>query len=539
MTPSSVLTLGFDGTLWWRDLERMENNRFQLVARDVSAVNTLDDFILIGGRDGRVRFLDTKRDAGESRIVLNGHDAPLQELRVAGAGPRLLAIDKRGIARCWDFSHPTLASWISENRWAEGVVSADARWLVTVGERSGIELRGAEEFDSLQAPRRFGGVQEGASRAVDPAGHWAGALDTASGSRATLRLRLWALEGDSPTERKPVERQYPMPDDAAPTFWALNIAADGSHTRVILSAPLKGANKSDYDPPRATWVTDSSDDFASLKRIGPRGSAYQPSHIQDLRWLLARSASQSTSSVRYYLVDLDQSGSYGKPIPLPATTTANSMQFSADEQWLRIEIADYKQCVLALARPRGPCIEMPRDHSDILFGPERAPIARAYAGQVAVLPLDGTRFVPFPKLKDSKALAWDASGHWLVAAQANGTRLFRVDGATLAPDAAPIQLPAPAQSPGEIERVFAWPEFGWIAAVTDSESLMLWHRAANDVWEPPIVLDRQDLRSAHGATDISLRDAGRALVVGDQVVSLDPARLIRRANGLLSGRTVE
>ena len=82
-------------------------------------------------------------------------------------------------------------------------------------------------------------------------------------------------------------------------------------------------------------------------------------------------------------------------------------------------------------------------------------------------------------------------------------------------------------------------ELGWIAAVTDSESLMLWHRAANDVWETPIVLDRQDLRSAHGATDISLRDAGRALVVGDQVVSLDPARLIRRANGLLSGRTLE
>jgi hypothetical protein len=182
---------------------------------------------------------------------------------------------------------------------------------------------------------------------------------------------------------------------------------------------------------------------------------------------------------------------------------------------------------------------MPRNHSYILFGPQRAPIARAYGGEVAVLSLDGARFLPFPKLKGSKALAWDATGHWLVAAQSNATLLFRVDGATLAPDAEPIELPAPAQSPGEIERVFAWPEFGWIAAVTDSESLLLWHRAANDLWEAPVVLDRQDLRSAHGATDISLRDGGRALAVGDQVVSLDPARLLRRANGLLSGRALE
>jgi hypothetical protein len=540
MTADSVLTLGFDGTLWWRDLDRMEGNRFQLVARDVAAVNTLDTFILIGGRDGRVRFLSTKEGPGEPTIVLNGHDAALQELRVAGVGPRLLTIDTRGSARCWDFSHPTLASWISEQRWTEGVVSADARWLVTTTERGGIELRSAEELDSLAAPRRFDGSKDGASLALDASGRWAGALDTTTGSRVGLRLRLWSLEGDSPADRKPVERQYRIPDEAAPTSWTLTIVADGSQARAILTAPLKNAtNVYGYESPRATWVSDSSDHFAGLKRIGPRGTAYELFRSDDLRWMVVKSGTQSTSSVRYYLVDLEQSASYDKPIPLPATTTANWMEFSADAQWLRLELAEYKHCVLSLAKPRGRCIQMPRNHSYILFGPQRAPIARAYGGEVAVLSLDGARFLPFPKLKGSKALAWDATGHWLVAAQSNATLLFRVDGATLAPDAEPIELPAPAQSPGEIERVFAWPEFGWIAAVTDSESLLLWHRAANDLWEAPVVLDRQDLRSAHGATDISLRDGGRALAVGDQVVSLDPARLLRRANGLLSGRALE
>ena len=540
----SALTLGFDGTVWWRDLERLAASHFQLVTRDAAAIASWGKLMVIGGRNGRLQFWSVSQDPGAPGLTLNGHDGPLREIRIEGYPPRVLSVDARGVARSWNFGHPILATWLGDGE-GERVMSANARWLATAARGEGLQLWSADGVDSLGAPQTFADTaSREATLALDPAGRWAAALTVAEASQPELRLRLWSLEDEVPLIRPPVEHRFPLPKVSNSPEWSLRIASDGDGVRAILSAALAAADGAVGSGPRVSWVADSRNGMTKLIPIGGHADRDESAHLAtpNLRWLLLITGSVLAPPKRYHLVDLGQPPpqDHFSPLPLPANATGDYVNFSDDGRWMRLGLEDYKYCVLQLAAPGGPCIETPRDNgsniSNVLFGRNRAPMAASYEGRVFVLKVGEGRFAPVPNLTGCTALAWDPDGAWLATwSKGEGTRLHHIEDDALSSRAV-IRLPVPPGGAGEVERLFPFPSRGWVAALTEPGELLLWHRDGEGRWEPPIVLTEQDLRLGGDWVDIDLRDEGRSLVVGEQVLSLDPDRLMRQASRFVSGR---
>jgi hypothetical protein len=245
--------------------------------------------------------------------------------------------------------------------------------------------------------------------------------------------------------------------------------------------------------------------------------------------------SSSAPPKRHFIIDLEKADAFASPVALPAKMTGDSIDFDPGGQWLRVELEEYKKCLVAPTAPQRRCIALPRDLDRILFGPERSPLVSNYDGEVAALDSSGTRFRPVPKLKGSTALAWDESGRWLAASSAaGGVQLYPVDAPVIAEDAIGVRLPDPAQPAGDIDGLFPYVAQRWIFATTSDDHMLCWYRDDAGQWSAPVLLPARELREA--GWGVSLRNDGHVLVVGLQAISLDPERLIAQARLLMSGR---
>jgi hypothetical protein len=524
----AMVTLGFDGSVWFRDLEKL--NRFQLVARNASAIATLGKVVIVGGRDGGLGFVDDAPD--DLAAYLNGHDAPVASIRLTPWHTRLLSVDARGVARAWNLEHPVIGEWLDTTDGASTTISNDGLTLITHWLSGRVELRDSLSPNSLVAPRVIPGLDtRKATVAVDPAGRWIGALDVDANARLPLRLRLWKV-GAATVESAPLVRRFARPKAATGSTWALSLRS--SATRVIAELRTSTADsKGDFD---TGWVVDSRDDFATLNRLGRSGARLSLRGVDTaLRWMIVVGGSSSAPPKRHFIIDLEQADAFASPVALPAKMTGDYIDFDPGGQWLRVGLEEYKKCLVAPAAPQRRCIALPRDLDRILFGPGRSPLVSNYDGEVAALDSSGTRFRPVPKLKGSTQLAWDESGRWLAASSAaGGVQLYPVDAPVIAEDAIGVRLPDPAQPAGDIDGLFPYVAQRWIFATTSDDHMLCWYRDDAGHWSAPVLLPARELREA--GWGVSLRNDGHVLVVGLQAISLDPERLVAQAKLLMSGR---
>ena len=205
LSSEGVVTLGFDGTLLARELAHLEPNRFWRVADQVSYFDYLAEHLVTGGRDGKLHFIDIEGIGDDERsppLALNGHDAPIRELRGTLEGKRILSIDAAGVARIWSLSHPILSP--------DDTIGPARNWTQVLrrSKQSDIEVWPIVAPDPLWAPRVGTAFVKPKATALTDDGLWVATLDIEPASASPLILRLWSFGTGDPGKTPRVEHRY-------------------------------------------------------------------------------------------------------------------------------------------------------------------------------------------------------------------------------------------------------------------------------------------------------------------------------------------
>jgi hypothetical protein len=522
--PGGVMTLGFDGTVWYRDLEELDRNRFQLVERDASAVMAWMRMIIVGGRDGRLRIWSMKVKS-DKPWSLNGLDAPVRAIRVGGRPPRLLAVDARGVVRVWHVEHPAIAQRLHGTE--APIVGRSERWLVTSACcRHGVQLWPGSGLDdrSIRLPESG---DEHVAHAVEPGARWAMLLRREPPS---LRLQLWDLEREAPQDQAPAEWRL-APPGASPTRNFRLRAPRGAPLRALLIQDDVGV-----------WAVGLREHQPAARRLGAPDEGwllFDAARSDDLRWVLLKTREAPEKPVRYGIVDLDLPVPAGQDfhpvLALPASYAGGPVRFAGDGRFATLEVAGYETCVLWLAPSPPACALVPREGDkprlEVIDVPGRMPVAWRAGRQAYVLGREPLRFEPASIGADIGALAWDASGRWRATWSKGAGVVLQREGA-----AAGTRLPDPPAAAAKLERLFPFPEQAWVFASDGDGRLVAWHREAQAGWQAPFVLNGDDLRERLGPSTVSLSADAKTLSVEGQRIVLDPDLLMREAKVLRAGR---
>ena len=522
-----VFTLGFDGTVWFRDLAHLAENRFQLIERQASAILQSGVFVIVGGRDGRLRFWNMRRESNGPWLTLNGFDAPVRDIQWSGL--TLMATDARGVARVWNVGHPLPAGWLNSDRRSD-VDGHNARWLVTSGRAgAGIQLWSltARGSDPIVLPTT--GASD-AVNAVDPAARWALSLRPDPADPRGWVLKRWNLDDDAPQRMAPVEHRF---------RW-VSTHRDGS---VWLHAPTRGAARRvmlgvGFGADSGLYMLELGAVGTTPRRIGAIDEGWElgGGTSDDLRWVVVKTALKAGSRQRYGIADLEsmQRGVGSLPVlPLPDGYAGRLASFSDDSAWLTLEIEDYDKCVLRLVRPLPTCVKVPReprgDRAEVLYVPGQGPLAWHRGGRA--LAFVAGRFVAAHLPKGLAAVGWNAQGSWRAIAGDRIGVLVRQEGSEV-----DEKLPDPSIATKQLYRLFPFVDRGWLFASDTGGTLVAWHRDTKLGWQRPFTLDRDALRQSWGPLSVELSADGRTLDVDGQRIVLDPDLLVDEAQALVSGR---
>jgi hypothetical protein len=545
-----AVTLGFDGSVWFRHLERLSSGRFQLVERDASAALQWSRFLIIGKRDGRLHFWDLEHEADRPWLVLNGHDSEVREIRVRGSPHRLLSVDARGVARVWDMSHPSMVGRLRLTH-SDSVIGRNQHWLVTCCSK-GMQLwpRPGLAVPPLLAPVRLSGTQDAGRANAVANSSWAvsmrvdAATSADAGSETPLHLRFWPLHGAVPPNKPTYLRRYAIAAAGRAQHWWLR-APQGMPSAL----PARVLVGNDASSGQSAWILPIADAGAKPLRIGRSEEIIQSNgSSDDLRWILVKKSGAVGGPMSHGIVDVERPPQTGQNHldvwPMPAGYDGGTARFSPDGRWMLLQMADYNDCLLRLSVPLPACIPIPRDakknRMGVLFARGRMPLAWSPGSEIRVL-TDSTppRFVAVESLPAGLAvLAWSNDGRWLSTWSKKSGVVLRsgLDAGTLAGSKS-TRLPDPPADAPAIERLFPFPDQGWVLAAVERGGLLAWHRDAAGHWQSPFHLTADTLRLDQGPTRVQLWGDGRELMLDDEHLSLDPARLAKDAAQLLSGRS--
>jgi len=547
LSDEGALTLGFNGTLFAREVAHLGANQFWLVASQVSFVSVFGSYIVTGGQDGKLRFFDPENIGDEDRpahpLTLNGHDAPIRD--VLGTPPdRILSIDTAGVARIWSLGHPMLTP---DN--TLGVVG-NWKWLLRRPEKSNLELWPLDAPDVPWVPRSQLALGNSKQIATAQDGSWAATLNVEPSNSLPLVIRLWQMEQNASTRTPRVERRYPaiMPDLSISVD--LKFAVSGSEARVILSSTDFAKNRS------VVWMGDLFKPGKKLRELKNGAVELQlKGATPDLRWALVELKQQGSPQKLSKLVDLRRWDQVEPPfLALEGFEAERISKTSPDGEWLCLDARSGKPLIVDLssATKGGHSVQWSErtSYREIIFGRQRPPMIIDSDANVQVWNASskaGTHFQKVVHNPDLTEMAWDDSGEWLALAHRDGrVWLTRPPGVTsdelrrhiqssIAQTALPLPLEPEAR--GEIWRLFPFPELGWIVASNDKYNVLIWRRSPDGTWQdPPMVMSNRELYFDGELHDVRFRSDGRMAFFNGQVVNFDPSELMAEGHRLLSGR---
>ncbi len=516
----AVITLGFDGTLMFRDIEDGRESVFGTRAAVVAPL-AFDRRVIAGGQDGKLRAYDG--DNEDDTLQLNGHDAAVRE--IARTENRIVTVDTAGTGRIWTLDNPVLDPDGFE--W----VTPDWRWAIH--ESGGVlDLRAADPFMQPAA------VAPPPTPICPADGCDSFATFEASGEDpAQVKVRLWSLhDGDIPSAPD-VERDYVFTDLGERWFWhTQQLALSAESARFLMTG--SGSDG------RGAWIVDLRDERASPVKLFSGSDEFEiESTSDDLSRLLVGKGDGVRDKEHTELRVLDLAAPGGEPVLVLPKERYGTL--SPDGRWLalgkrlydldgdrskpRLESEDeYTSLNMILAAKRPPLY---LDDEANLWGVDATPGSQAPARQV----LAGMNLTE---------VAWDRTGSWLGLGNRAGRAWIVVparEGLEALADALAgvtdsTALP-PAWDPAasnEIEALQLLAREGMALAETDNDHVLLWRRDPRRGWSEPLLFQTRDLYE--GYSDFQCRPDRSLCIVGGQILSFDEPQLLAMSKALLSGR---
>jgi hypothetical protein len=302
------------------------------------------------------------------------------------------------------------------------------------------------------------------------------------------------------------------------------------------------------------WIGDLFKPDQPFTRIGGATARIRGAS-PDLRWLILGSDPQPGVKESLQLVDQRQR------TPVQSKTIQLNLNgvdldyvdgFSADNRWLILTGRPWKKYLIDLdsvgssGRLDQP-VEVSRS-GDLAMARRQPPLFLDENGDLLMVSSSSGAPVAVEKVTtDQKlsALAWDEDSEWLALGRKDGrASLARVSRIGSPADlrrklqralaAQGLPLPAEPERGGKITRIFPFPAKGWVVADTEKDSILIWRRAPDGAWGPPLVFSQRELR-IDWLSDVRFQANGRMVLLGGQLVSLDPEQLISYGRKLLSG----
>jgi hypothetical protein len=533
---SDVISTGFDGTVLYRKVNGGRvGEKFKLVDTNASFVTLIGKSVVVGKRDGKVQ-LGAGGDYGSS-APLNGHGAPITGIKCVMDWntrhlARVLSTDSKGITRIWDMTSPGAGESSDDVR-----VTPDWKWMITNEHDGGMQFWPIHLPEPLWAPRKNPGLMGAKAVAWNEDASQVATLHVEPAAPLPVVIRLWKMTGERLPRAPVVERRFAVATHDE-TSWSLWLATSNGEARVLI------------DDHSQLWMTDLAQPQQPLRTVGGAGLKLDKKGASDdLRWLVVKRGKQA------FVADTRQWGSAPKLIPLGADIDVEAVEaWSPDRRWLVISAHRFSEekpevhfppphsCIVDLTvAPLRPIVS--GGMRNVLFGAGRPPLIRDYDDDQPLRMLQSpgqlVRVAANPK-----QLAWDASGRWLAIGH-DGGRVWLTQPAAgiTAADLGrtlrsimrqpPLPLPAEVGARGEIERVFPFPEQGWVVATVD-RYVLVWLRRGSG-WDPPLVFTKAELHEDEGVAQVRLRADGRMALVGNQLMSFDPGYLMAYSRRLANG----
>jgi WD40 repeat protein len=537
--PGVLLTLGFDGSVLLRILERPDGEYLQ-VATGAASMQIVGKYLVTGGNDGRLRFIDIERDDHQPDLTLNGHDAPVLSVRGTSDLERILSTDSNAVSRVWSLSNPILLP-------EEGTIQAEGNWT-RVLRRNGsdvvvwpIPATGAPWPSQNPSP-----ANPAQKMALSPDGLWKATLGL-NASNATLVIRLWLLSDEQ--QRLKVERHYAAPaiDLAALAF---RLAVNDSEARVLLFG-------NDYKTRRAgAWRADLFKSETQLRGVSGDGWGLELADAtRDLTWAVGNLAAANTGGslkAGPQLVDLRKWDGVPALLPIEGPRVTRIEGVSSDGRWLVVEKPGGPLIVdLSSAAASGSALRWSESASSIglMLGRHQPPVILRTDGTLSVWnesARPGVFFQTVLKNSNLGELAWDDCGEWLALRHRDGrVWLARSPAAgnieefrhtiETAMRGTPLPAPLEAEDVGLFGGLFPFPALGWVVAGTE-KNVWMWHRDSAEKWEPPLVISKRDLHLTGSLYSVRFRPDGGMAMLNGQLITFDPEGLMAQARRLLSGR---
>lgn len=522
-----IVSMGFDGTVLYRRFDqRRVAEKFQLVATGASSIALAGRGIAIGKRDGKVMFVES------SSAPLNGHGSPIREVRSVTEWSsdrlsRLLSTDAAGVSRIWDMTAPGMQENEREVR-----VTADWKWVVT-DDDAGAKLWPLQLPEPLWAPRRHRAFTGAKAVAWNEDASQVATLHVEPGNRLPVVVRLWDMRGERLPLAPVTERRFAA--RAEETGWTMWLATTNEEARLLID---------DHEQLR---MTDLRQPLQALRKVGdPDIKLATDGASPDLHWLVVKNDKQA------FLVDTRRWGKAPRLISLAGGVDLEHVnEWSADRRWLTLEgkfaaggTPHFFIDLTAVSTGLRPS-PVPRVR-DVCLGRGRAPLMRTDDDDRSLYMWQPPgRFVKVAPQPRFSALAWDQSGRWLAIGHQGG-RVWLTQPSAGTPaelgrelrsamKQPSLPLPAEVEARGEIERLFPFPEQGWIVARVDKH-VLVWHRGGSGAWEQPLVFTDEELR-VESLDRVKLRPDGRMALIGNQVMSFDPDYLPAYSRRMSNGRS--
>jgi WD40 repeat protein len=528
-----VITVGQDGSVLFWDTERKVS---QFISNGATLARVAGTWLLTGGQDGKVRIWDMNEDEREPMLELNGHDAPLADLAITPSRHRIISADSTGVSRIWYLDQPSLNPAQFQSLTGDWIIARQAldrfvAWNLRAPEPGPL----AAFVQALSTAKAAG---------VDHSSNWMATLHHPDQSAGSLNMRLWNLVDGS--KQPVVQRSFQL--GPLERFWSwsphLSVNVTASEAWVTFTGSAIGES-------RAWTVNLRSEQKPAPLARGERLMEVLPGHP----WALtATSVAGASSSVRMQLRSLRDSNA-----SLPITGIASSGYLdgiSPDATWLSVS-ADLRTYLLEFRN--GENLQPPLRAYDagrsyaVALGKGQPPIWVDTDGRLkALLKKDEGQEVTRLSLPGVHltAVAWDTAGTLLGLADDRRHVWLLPDANVSSADTLTRQITSLLQAPGlpmpadtavsaAVERLFLFPEFGWLAATTDNDGLLLWNRSASGDWSAPLLFAASEFRLDH-ISRVEPAANGRRFLIGNSeataVLSFDPAELLITARSLQSGR---
>ena len=525
-TRDGLLTIGFDGSLEFHDLERGAS---QYLSGGITAVDEADYIhpeggISAGTRDGELKIFG--KESSDPVFVLSGHDAPVKKVFQAPRGRRVVTIASSGQARTWDMKNPVLRPDHFRG------VADDWRSFRYGETRARVWNFSAEE--------PFLRVRE--EQAQPPATQYA---ETKDGD--------WAIERIAQSD-----------DVAASMLHLIRRGAEGIGDDVAASRLLKLPFPAKPEPYWHRWRWDKkgylrvTDTQAFLLVTGSHGKGAgaflidllnpksQPIELLDPADGYAISAVSENMShmlIKRYAKDSRRVEVRGVLQRRGETILGIGGQrdgkLSEDGRWLATEKDVYD------LRSPTPVLRTQRDfphgwgRRGVVFKVGRPPLWLDESGDLWGLDHAVGDRSPPRRLSSGLELgvvAWSEDGVWLGLGGKHGevrvaTLGREADFAEIAEglgrvaEASALPVTGTDAANERVMRILMSPDAGWLAAKLGRRRYTLWHRSPGGMWQQPIVLERDVWKKGE-----ELFVDSRWLIGKDGLYDFSQSGLVRRAS---------